>query len=91
MSDPIKAALDAAVDASKSRLCAGSVAHGACGPDCACAKDAAAAIAAFLRGLPYDEELVVPITFDGGKVHDVAFYEDWHTLAAAVEEAARHE
>lgn len=77
MSDAIKAALDAAWEASLK---------------CAHVDDIpATAIAAFLRALPDDAEMVVPVAFDSGELHDVAFYEDWQTLAAAVEEAARDE
>jgi hypothetical protein len=80
MTDPIRAALDAAWRAEcMARACINECQDEPCGQICGwCKKGTTAAIAAFLRALPINHSRV-------------PFYAYWHPLARAVEDAAKED
>jgi len=80
MTDPIRAALDAAWRAAcMARACINECQDEPCGQICGwCKKGTTAAIAAFLRALPINHSRV-------------PFYAYWHPLARAVEDAAKED
>jgi hypothetical protein len=90
MSDPIKAAIEAAAQAvcrwPDGLSCNSSQPSPACEN---CTGHAAAAVAAFLRALP--PEFHALVRFDSGNVDPVFFAEDWELLAAAVEREAQED